>query len=159
MEQEGCILPLLPQWSRVRLSQLPAQVLNWSPKRDRCSQLCHYSLDQQLPLCSGWDRTQDSHLHCSTVTLRSCQAAKGNRREKGSHTNSQLRTYLRAECCLLMEIAPHKFTILPGSYFTPGGGTSNQNKEQVTCGRHNGPSCALPGHPLPPSHPKSAYKN
>lgn len=106
-------------------------------------------VDQQLSLGSGWDRTQDSHLHCTTVTPGSCQAAKGNRWQKGNHTKPQLRTYLRAEGCLLMEIAPHKFTILPGGYFTPEGDTSNQNEEQVTHGRHNGPSCALPGHTLP----------
>lgn len=32
-----------------------------------------------------------------------------------------------------MEIAPHKFTILPGSYFTPGGGTviKRRNKSHM----------------------------
>lgn len=89
-----------------------------------------------------------SHLCCSIVAPRSRQAAKGNgreegSREEGSHTEPQLHTDLRAKRCLLVEIAPHKFTILPGGYFTPGGGTSDQTEEQVTCGRHNGPSCAL----------------
>lgn len=150
MEQEDCIHALLPLWSCVGLSQLPAQVLNWSPKRDRCSQLCHHSLDQQLSPGSGWDRTQDSHLHCTTVTPKSCQAAKEIRRQKGSHTTPQLHTYLRAECCLLMEIASHKFTIFPGGYFTPGGGTSNQNEEQVACGRLQWTIPCLPRPPTPP---------
>lgn len=50
------------------LSQLPAQVPNWPPKGDTCSQLCHSSHERQLPPGSGWDRTQDSHLLCSTAT-------------------------------------------------------------------------------------------
>jgi len=104
-------------------------------------------------------RTQGSHLYCSTVAPGSCQAAKGNRREKGSHTNPQLHAYLRAERCLLVEIAPHKFTILPGGYFTPGGGrvTKMRNKAHVEgTTDHPVPSQATRS---PLSRPKSAYKN
>lgn len=36
------------------LSQLPAQIPNWPPKGDTCSQLCHSSHEQQLPPGSGW---------------------------------------------------------------------------------------------------------
>lgn len=91
-----------------------------------------------LPLWSGAAASprlrvaQDTGLpptlqHCHP---RPCQAAEGTWREKGSHKTPQLHPYLRAERGLLMEIAPHKFTILPGGYFTPAGGTSHTWKAQ-----------------------------
>lgn len=95
-------------------------------------------MEPPLPLQSGSAASprlrvgQDTGLpptlqHCHP---RPCQAAEGTWREKGSHTTPQVHTYLRAERCLLMEIAPHKFTILPGGYFTPAGGTSRTWKAQ-----------------------------
>lgn len=51
-----------------------------------------------------------------------------------------------------MEVAPHKFTILSGSYFTPGRGTAikRRNKSHME---------DMADYPVPSLAPKFVYEN
>lgn len=55
IEQEGCSHLLLPQRSHAGLLWLPAPSSKLVSQGQM--QFCHYILDQQLPLGSGWDST------------------------------------------------------------------------------------------------------